>query len=171
VTHIYLTYHNIYQAFKKLTIDKFEDPFLNALTDEIAGYANCMSLQFVSHLLTYYAMIAPTELIQNYERLNTPFDSNQPISNLFQKIQDARALVAMGDQPYSDALIVIIAFTLICRAWQARAVVKKRWMQFKRYFTVAHQEFCLTNQTTQQSGFHSANMTIEQGPLNCYSDD
>jgi DNA-binding GntR family transcriptional regulator len=45
-THIYRTYHNVDQAFKKLIIDAFEDPFLNAIYDEIIGYANCTSLQF-----------------------------------------------------------------------------------------------------------------------------
>jgi phage shock protein A len=37
------------------------------------------------------------------------------------------------------------------------------WAQFKLDFTTAHREFRLTNQTAQQSGFHSANMMIEQG--------
>jgi hypothetical protein len=37
------------------------------------------------------------------------------------------------------------------------------WAQFKVDFTTAHREFRLTNQTAQQSGFHSANMMIEQG--------
>jgi hypothetical protein len=82
-TRVYRTYHNIDQAFKKLIIDAFEDPYLNVLSNEIVGYANCTSLQFVSHLLTYYAMIAPAELTQNYERINTPYDPNQPITNLF----------------------------------------------------------------------------------------
>jgi hypothetical protein len=41
-------------------------------------------------------MIAPTELTQNYERLNTPYDPNQPIETLFQKIQDARAFAVAG---------------------------------------------------------------------------
>jgi hypothetical protein len=39
----------------------------------------------------------------------------------------------------------------------------KTWAQFKIDFTTAHREFRLTNQTAQQSGFHSANMMIEQG--------
>jgi hypothetical protein len=37
------------------------------------------------------------------------------------------------------------------------------WAQFKLDFATAHREFRLTNQTAQQSGFHSANMMIEQG--------
>jgi hypothetical protein len=40
---------------------------------------------------------------------------------------------------------------------------RKTWAQFKLDFATAYREFRLTNQTSQQSGFHSANMVIEQG--------
>jgi hypothetical protein len=50
-----------------------------------------------------------------------------------------------------------------CRAWQSRAIAGRTWAQFKLDFATAHQEFPLANQTAQQSGFHSANMMIEQG--------
>jgi hypothetical protein len=91
-TQVYRTYHNIDQAIKKLIIESFDDAYLNALSDEIVGYINLTSLQLLTHLLTYYAMIAPTELTQNYERLNAPYDPNQPIETLFQQIQDDRPL-------------------------------------------------------------------------------
>jgi hypothetical protein len=171
-TQVYRTYHNVDQVIKKLIIESFDDAYLNALSDEIVGYANCTSLQLLNHLLTYYDMIAPTELTQNYERLNTPYDPNQPIETLFQQIQDARAFVVAGGQPYGAAMIVNVAYTLIfntglfpdaCRAWQSRVIAGKTWAQLKIDFTTARREFCLTNQTAQQSGFHSANMMIEQG--------
>jgi hypothetical protein len=91
---------------------------------------------------------------------------------LFQKIQDARAFAVAGGQSYGAAMIVNVAYTLIfttgvfpdaCRAWQSRAIARKTWAQFKIDFATAHREFRLTNQTAQQSGFHSANMMIEQG--------
>jgi hypothetical protein len=72
-----------------LILEAFDDIYLNALSNEVVGYANCTSLDLLTHLLTFYAMIAPTELTQNYERLNTPYDPNQPIEMLFQQIQDA----------------------------------------------------------------------------------
>jgi hypothetical protein len=153
-------------------IEAFDDAYLNALADEIVGYAKCTSLQLLSHLLTYYAIIAPTELTQNYERINTPYDPNQPIKTLFQQIQDARAFAVAGGQPYGNAMIINVAYTLIfntglfpdaCRASQSRAIAGKTWAQFKIYFATAHREFRLTNQTAKQSGFHSANMMIEQG--------
>jgi hypothetical protein len=52
-TQVYRTYHNIDQAIKKLIIESFDDSYLNALSDEIAGYANCTSLQHLTHHLTY----------------------------------------------------------------------------------------------------------------------
>jgi hypothetical protein len=83
-TQVYRTYHNVGQATKKLMIKAFDDAYRNALSNEVVGYANCTALQLLTHLLAYYAMIAPTELTQNYERLNTPYDPNQPIETLFQ---------------------------------------------------------------------------------------
>jgi hypothetical protein len=106
-TQVYRTYHNVDQAIKKSIIESLDDAYLNALSDEIVGNANCTSLQ----LLT--AMIAPTELTQSYERLNTPYDPNLPIETIFQQIQHARAFSVAGGQPYGAAMIVNIAYTLL----------------------------------------------------------
>jgi hypothetical protein len=117
-------------------------------------------------------MIAPTELTQNYERLNTPYDPNKLIKTLFQKIQDARAFAVAGGQPYGAAMIVNVSYTLLfntglfpdaCQAWKSRAIARKTWEQFKLDFATAHREFHLTNHTAQQSSFHGANMMIKQG--------
>jgi hypothetical protein len=168
---VYRTYHNVDQAIKKLILEAFDDVYLNALSDEVVGYANCTSLDLFTHLLTFYAMIAPTELTQNYERLNTPYDPNQPIETLFQQIQNAWAFAVAGGQPYGNAMIVNVAYTLVfntvlfpdaCRAWQSRSIAGKTWAQFKIDFATAHRKFRLTNQTAQHSGFHSADMMIEQ---------
>jgi hypothetical protein len=131
---VYRTYHNVDQAIKKLTIESFDDTYINTLLDKIVGYANYTSLQLLTHLLTYYAMIAPTELTQNYERLNPPYDHNLPIETIFQQIQDARAFVVAGGHPYGAAMIVNVAYTLVfntvlfpdaCRAWQSRVIAGK----------------------------------------------
>jgi hypothetical protein len=169
-TQVYRTYHNEDQAIKKLILEAFDDAYINALLDELVGYANCTSLDLLTHLLTFYAMIALTELTQNYERLNTPYDPNQPIETLFQQIQDACAFAVAGGHPYGNAMIVNVAYTLVfntglfpdaCQASQSRAIAGKTWAQFKIDFATAHRELRLTNQTAYQSGFHSANMMIE----------
>jgi hypothetical protein len=64
-TQVYRTYHNVDQAIKKLILEAFDDAYLNDLSDKVVGYASCTSLDLLTHLLTFYAMIAPTELTQN----------------------------------------------------------------------------------------------------------
>jgi hypothetical protein len=59
-THVYRTYHNVDQAIENLIIKAFDDAYLNALSDEVVGYENCTSLDLLTHLLTFYTMIAPT---------------------------------------------------------------------------------------------------------------
>jgi hypothetical protein len=92
-------------------------------------------------------MIAPTELTQNYERLNTPYDPNKLIEMIFQQIQDARSFAVVGGQPYGNAIIINVAYTLVfntglfpdaCRAWQSRAIAGKTWAQFKIDFATSH---------------------------------
>jgi hypothetical protein len=137
-TQVYRTYHKVDQAIKKLIFEAFDDAYLIALSDEIVGYANFTSLQLLNHLLTYYAMIAPTELTQNYERLSAPYDPNQPIETLFQQVQDDRSFAVAGGQPYGAAMILNVAYTLVFNtgffpdawwAWQSRAIAGKTWVQ------------------------------------------
>jgi hypothetical protein len=112
-TQVYRTYHNVDQAIRKIILEAFDDAYLNELSEKLVGYANCTSLDLLTHLLTFYAMISPTELTQNYERLNTPYDPSQPIETLFQQIQDARAFAVAGGQPYGAAMIINVAYTLV----------------------------------------------------------
>jgi hypothetical protein len=83
--------------------------------------------------------------------------------------------VVAGGQPYGAAMIVNVAYMLIfstvlftdaCRAWQSRAIAGKTWAQFKIDVATARREFRLTNQTAQQSGFHSANMISNKAVMN-----
>jgi hypothetical protein len=135
------------QEIKKMILKDFDNTYINALSNELAGYANCTSLDLLTHLLTLYAMIAPTELTQNYERLNTLYDPSQPAETLFQQIQDAQAFSVTGSQPYGETMIVNVAYTLVfntelypdsCRAWQSRAIAAKTWAEFKVDFDTAH---------------------------------
>jgi 6-pyruvoyl-tetrahydropterin synthase len=52
-TQVYRTYHNVDQAIKKLIIEAFDDAYLNAISDDVVRYANCTSLDILTHLLTY----------------------------------------------------------------------------------------------------------------------
>jgi hypothetical protein len=143
-------------SLEKRIIDTFEDLILKALSYEIIGYTNYMSLQFASHLLRYYALIAPTELTQNYECLNMPYDPNQTIETLFQKIQDARAFAVAGGQPYDDAMIVNVAFTLVFNTGQ-----------FMMFVVRGRQERYWKNMGVIQALFHFGTLGVLSGKPDC----
>jgi hypothetical protein len=44
-------------------------------------------------------------------------------------------------------------------------LAQNTWINFKVHFWAEHQYFSLTNQTAKQSGFHSANMMLENHPF------
>jgi hypothetical protein len=52
-TQVYCTYHNVDQAIKKMILEAFDDAYLNSLSNEVVGYANCTSLDLLTHLLTF----------------------------------------------------------------------------------------------------------------------
>jgi hypothetical protein len=117
----------------------------------------------------YYETIAPTEITQNYDRLITLHDPNQPIETLLQKIKDSRAFAVSVGHPYGGAMIVNVSFTLVfhtvffpdaCHAWQSRTMAQKTWTQLKADFLAAHREYGLTTKTAQQSGVNSDNMIV-----------
>jgi hypothetical protein len=98
-----------------------------------------------------------------------PISQMNPCSSKFKILE----LVVASGHPFYDAIILNISYTLVfntgffpdaCRAWQVRPAAQTTWINFKVHFSAAHQEFRLTNQTAQQSGFHSANMMIENHP-------
>jgi hypothetical protein len=62
-------------------------------------------------------MIAPTKLTQNYERLNKPYDPNQPIETFFKHIQDARAFGVVGGHVAYILVFNTVLFPDPFRAW------------------------------------------------------
>jgi hypothetical protein len=78
-------------------------------------------------------------------------------------------LYAAGS-PYTVAQVVINAYSLIfstglfqeaCREWRKKLAIDKTWAHFKEHFAEAHHDLCLTQWTTQEGGYHSANNVMD----------
>jgi hypothetical protein len=84
--------------------------------------------------------------------------------------------VVAGGQLYGDAML--LTHLCLTQACFRTHVVRGKFAQkhkilgnFKIHFAAASWEFRLTNQTAQQSGFHTANMMIEHHPYQRTMDD
>jgi hypothetical protein len=88
-TQVYRTYHNVDRAIKKLILDAFDDAYLNALSDEVVEYANCTSLDLLTHLLTFYAML---HLLNSHRNMNASTRRMTPINRSIRSSNKSKSL-------------------------------------------------------------------------------
>jgi hypothetical protein len=65
------------------------------------------------HLKQTYGFINPTQLAENYNKMTSPINFQDPIEMLFKQIEDGVRYANTGAQPYMEAQYVNIAFLLI----------------------------------------------------------
>jgi hypothetical protein len=172
---LYKEYDATDKALKSLLLSTVDETYVRSLRDKYIGYANVTTLQMITHLYTSYAKISESDLEENDARMKADYDVNQPIEVLIDQIDDAVDMAAAGKTPYTPEQVVTIAYTLIfktglfaddCKIWRRRTTVEKTWTEFKRVFTLAHQELRESTHTSKGSGFHSANNAVTQDDFN-----
>jgi hypothetical protein len=122
----------------------------------------------LTNLYTSYGQLTPADLQGNNTCLRNPYNPNQPFELLFDQIEDAVALSAAAQAPYSPAHILAIAYTLVfttgmlpeaCHKW-CRNLANHTWPNFKTFFNKAHQDLRDSQITSKQSGYHDANSVL-----------
>ena len=103
--------------------------------------------------------------------MRADFDVNQPMEVLIEQINEAVDMASAANNPYSFEQVVTATYNLFfktgmfpdnCKLWRRRVTGNKTWQHFKTYFTMAHQEFCESQQTLQGVGYHAANNAFVQ---------
>jgi hypothetical protein len=86
------------------------------------------------------------------------------------QIEDTIEYAAAGQTPYMAPRVIANAYTLVyntglfpdaCREWRHHPAAKKNWTTFKIHFSKAHNDYRLTQNTAQTSGYHTANNVME----------
>jgi hypothetical protein len=98
------------------------------------------------------------------------YDPNQPIETFYLQIKDDMNYANADCSTYSAAQVVTNAYLLIfttamfpesCRKWHCKTEAEKTWANFKTHFTEAHQDWRLSQGTTQTAGYHGTNNTMD----------
>ena len=106
--------------------------------------------------------------------MKADYNVNQPIEVLIDQIDDAVDMAAAADAPYTPVQVVTTAYTLVfktgmfaddCKLWRRMAAAQKTWTEFKRVFTLAHQELRESTHTAKGAGFQSANSAMVQDDI------
>ena len=103
---------------------------------------------------------------------NMTYDIMDPITNIFNEIEDLAELAEATDNEYSDMQSVKFGLEIIkntgnfehdLRLWVGKAQADKTWVNFKAYFEEAHHTLKATRgKTMKSSSFHTINMLATQ---------
>jgi hypothetical protein len=167
---VWREHSNVDAALRQQLIGAVERLYLRTLQHRHTGFANVTTRQLIRHLLDTYGNITPTDLGNNDEKFKTACDPAQPIEALFSQIEDAMDFADAGGSPYTAQQVVTNAYSLVfntgifpeaCREWRRRPAAEKTWAIFKTAFAEAHQDLRLSQGTTQEGGYHSANLAMD----------
>lgn len=163
----YKEHQNLQRALKKQLQNAVEPLYLRAIKDSNAGYNNINIYDMLRHLFDSYGQITPLDIKDNYDRMYTPWNPSTPFEMLIDQIDEAQEFADAGNQAFSAAQILNCAYTLVfntglffddCKMWNNKAEADKTWSNFKKHFSEAHRVLKLQQRTSQQAGFHSANL-------------
>ena len=129
---------------------------------------------------TTYANIFSADLKENDAVFCTPYNINQPIETLFDRVENCGNYAASGNTPYILEQFLGIAFQLVyqtglfiddCKAWKRLPVQQKTWTAFKNFFATTHNEWRESQSTTTGAEFHSANLLQEKYTTQLYQQE
>ena len=144
--------------------------FVISLNDKHVGYANCTTLDLLTHLYDTYGKISDADLRKNYKIMTEPYGVNLPIENFLKRVEDCVDFAAVGKTPYTYEQVVFSAFCTIkktgvmaddAKEWIRKPSPQKTWSNFKFHFSRAHHELRESMKTTELAGF-SANVVQEE---------
>ena len=146
--HQYVALQN---SLKKQLIAAVDEIYLAAISEPYIKYGNRTLLEMLTHLYTTYAKISPVDLKENEQKMNSPWDPNQPFEVLVRQIQDATDFASHGGSPYTQRQIVDTAYTLVystglfhddCKKWRKRIVpLLQDWPSFTKFFAEAYNDW------------------------------
>lgn len=164
-------YNAMESKLKQQLLAAIEPTFITALEDAEVGFAMVTSKQILQHLITEYGIITLDELATNIEVLHAPWNSEQPIRMLWDRIKECQRVGTAGGEPISDKMAMYAALKLLdgtglyatyTTGWRQAHPVQTTWtmITFQEFFNHADKDR-KKHLTTKDAGFHGANATTK----------
>ena len=94
-------YHRTDKALQKILLTTVDKMFIRYLRHKYVGYGLTSTRTILDHIYTTYANISSADIQENDAVFRTPYDINQPIETLFDRVENCRDYAAAGNTPYS----------------------------------------------------------------------
>jgi hypothetical protein len=164
-------YNAMESRLKQQLLAAIDNTYITSLEDSEVGFAMVTSKQILQHIITEYGIITLDELAENVEKLNEPWNSDQPIRMLWERIRECQRIGTAGGEPISDRMAMFTALKLLdgtgvfsthTHGWRQTYPLQSAWTidTFKEFFNHADKER-KKMMTTKDAGYHGANATTK----------
>jgi hypothetical protein len=155
-------YNTVAEELKKKILLAVPTRYLSILEDTDFGFAVVSSNEMLAHLKATYGIITNEEIESNRTQLATEWNPDEPIEDLWLRIQEMQRFATAANEPITDAaalrLTLIVfektgVFTTATEKWRDRAKVDWTMTNFKAHFNKANKER-IRKLTAQTGGYH-----------------
>ena len=164
------------QAVEKTLIQQLskavDKSYLEELRNQATGLLQLPLSQIIQHLKTNYGRVQSSEYKRQYQDLTEyRYNTDKPIDQLFNKIQDFNDLAEATGLPQSASQSLHMGTEMIkncgtltdsLKDWNRTPVDNKTWNNFKLHFREAQKQYRETMPTTIHDPQHQANLIAQQ---------
>ena len=152
---------------KKQLLSAIDPTYLTALEDAELGMGFTTGKEILVYITAEYGTITLDDLAVNMEKLNEPWNSEQPIRLLWDRIKECQRIGTAGGEPITDRMAMYTVLKLLdatgvyhvyTTSWRQTHPIQTAWQMatFKEFFNHADKDR-KKNLTTKDAGFHGAN--------------
>lgn len=164
--------HSLYllviNELRKQVLEAVNKRYIAVLEDPIYGFSDRTLQELLAHLVTAYGTIKQSDIEANRGKLLAPWKMEDPIENLWDRIDTVQRFALEAGQPLPDESAMFLTLEvfnktgvlpLAIRDWKKQLAPAKTLANFKLHFTSEIEEYNLqlTARNTGYHGAHSAN--------------
>ena len=112
----YKEFKAVSKAILQLTTNAFEAKYMRHLYNPYTGYNNTTPLQVFQHLFQTYGKITKLELIENEQKMKTPWNQDEPIETVFYQIEECVEFAQHGNAPFTNTQVLNAAYYIMAQA-------------------------------------------------------
>ena len=161
----YEKYHDTDNALRALLIAAVPFKYIEAIAHPTLSFAQTTTVQLLTHLWSTYGKIHIADMLENLERMQAPWNTDDGIDALFTQLKHGREFAAAGRNPITEETAIAYGyanieqtglFEVACREWRLTPEALQTWAHFEATFRIADDDHGRTR-TSRTAGYHRAN--------------
>lgn len=161
-----VNYNAMEGHLKKQIIQAIDRTYIAALADRQMGFTMITAKALLAYIVKEYDTIDYADIIDNRNKLDSEWDITQPITMLWNRIDDIKAFALAGGSPIDDRTIMQATLTVLANTgvfdthiiiWKQKPQADWRYNEFMEFFNNAERD--RNTKTAKTAGFHTANAT------------